>query len=331
MVIPHFYIASLAKAPEFASLPGKSGRFCALVSFSFHALPRKRCYMEVAVIAPASFRRSLVLRSLRGAGCLAIVLCGLLTAGTGCSNSDLVTFADEHRQQGIKLYNAGEYPDAAGAFTSAIKQRPQDYQSYYYLGRTYEAMHNYHQAVKEYKTSLLIMANSLAGQEDMAFRNKVLDGLASAVAANNSIDLEARAFSSPAGAKSAEDHFVLAKVRRLQKDADSALDEYAKAATGDPKNLAIAKEHGLYLLQLNQRTRAAGELRRAYVLNRRQRNPDDDEVNAALRKAGVTPGPSLADEGDLAQPLIPTGPLPEVDFSKMGNGGSDRQASTNEK
>src|SRR5215208_4417508 len=121
--------------------------------------------MEVAVILPASFGLSLINRSLRGAGCLAVMLCGLLVAGSGCSSNDLVTFADEHRQQGIKLYNSGEYPDAAGAFTSAIKQRPQDYQSYYYLGRTYEAMHNYHQAVKEYKTSLLIMANSLAGAE----------------------------------------------------------------------------------------------------------------------------------------------------------------------
>src|SRR4029078_1110275 len=97
------------------------------------ALPRERCYMEVAVILPASFGLSLINRSLRGAGCLAVMLCGVLAAGSGCSSTDLVTFADEHRQQGIKLYNSGEYPDAAGAFTSAIKQRPQDYQSYYYL------------------------------------------------------------------------------------------------------------------------------------------------------------------------------------------------------
>ena len=48
-------------------------------------------------------------------------------------------------------------------------------------------------------------------------------------------------------------------------------------------------------------------------------------------QAGVTPGPSLGEESDLAQPLIPHGPLPEVDLSKIGNGGSDKQASTNER
>ena len=78
----------------------------------------------------------------------------------------------------------------------------------------------------------------------------------------------------------------------------------------------VAKEHGLFLLELNQRTKAAEELRRAYVLNVRARRPDDPQVNDGLRKLDVVPGPSLGEESDLAKPIIPHGPLPEPQWVK---------------
>lgn len=254
----------------------------------------------------------------RAAAALAV---GAVVAVGGAGCADLVTYAGESRQQGIKHYNDGQYPEAAGAFTSAIKQRPEDYQSYYYLGRTYESMKNYHQAAAQYRTALRVMSNSLAGQDDGAFREKVLDGLAVAIAGGADESLEKVTFARTNGPSTAEDWFVVAKVRRLQRDADSALDAYAKAAAADPKNLAVAREHGLYLLQLNQRTKAAAELRRAYVLNKRLRQPDDAGVNDGLRSIGVVPGPSLGEEGDLAQPLVPRGPLPEVEFGSGKAGG----------
>jgi tetratricopeptide (TPR) repeat protein len=274
--------------------------------------------MEVAVLLASI---SHLKRQIFGGSCCAFFLGGILIAVGGCA--DIVTFAGESREQGIKLYNEGNYPEAAGAFTSAIKQRPQDYQSYYYLGRTSEAIKNYHQAVSQYRTALSVMSNSLAGEDDAEFRVKVLEGLAGALAAGNDASLEQAAFAKTNGPSTAEDHFVLAKARWLQHDPDSSLEEYQKAAKIDPKSFVVAKEYGLTLLRLNQRTKAANELRRAYVLNHRARLPDDPQVNDSLRKAGVIPGPSLGEEGDLAQPLVPQGPLPEIDLSKTSN-----QAST---
>jgi len=276
--------------------------------------------MEVAVHL-TSFRS--FLKRCASAGCGLAVAVGLAATSGGCG--DVITYAGESRQQGIKLYNAGQYPEAAGSFSNAIKQRPQDYESYYYLGRTYESMKNYHQAVSQYRTALSVMANSLRGSEDAAFRQKVVDGLASAIAAGRDPTLEQAAFVKTGGPQSAEDHFVLAKARRITGDVDSALAEYRQAATLDPRNFAVAKEHGLYLMQLNQRTKAADELRRAYALNYKACKPEDEQVNQGLRAAGVIPGPSLVDGKDLYQPIIPTGPLPEL------NVGNQQQATTNEK
>ena len=254
---------------------------------------------------------------------LAVAVVGLAGLAGGCG--DVITHAGEARQQGIKLYNGGQYPEAAGSFSNAIKQRPQDYESYYYLGRTYESMKNYHQAVGAYRTSLSVMSNSLKGAEDKAFRQKVVDGLASAIAAGRDVSLEQAAFVKTGGPKSGEDYYILAKAKRINGDVDSALADYAKAGSLDPKSFAVAKEHGLYLAQLNQRSKAANELRRAYALNYRARKPDDEQVNQGLRAVGVIPGPSLADGKDLAQPIVPTGPIPEWNVGAQ----QQQQATTN--
>ncbi|MDB5295366.1 MAG: Tetratricopeptide repeat protein [Phycisphaerales bacterium] len=255
---------------------------------------------------------------------LALAAAGLLaTAAGGCADV-LQPNAGEPREAGIKLYNAGQYPEAAGSFANAVKQRPQDYEAHYYLGRTYESMRNYHQAVGSYRTALTVMSNSLKGADDAAFRLKVLDGMASAIAAGQDPSLEQAAFSRTGGPKAAEDFFVLAKVRRAAGDADSALTEYQKAGALDPGSFAVAKEHGLYLLQLNQRTKGIEELKRAYALNYRARKPDDEQLNTALRAGGVIPGPSLTEGKDLPQPVLPVGPLPELGATSPPPAGGGR-------
>ena len=263
----------------------------------------------------------LVQRSVRAAVC-GLVLGAVLSAG-GCG-SDIVTFAGESRDQGIKLYNAGQYAEAAGSFQSAIRQRPQDYQSYYYLGRTYEAMKNYHQAVSQYTTARLLMASTIQGEADKDYRLKVVEGLGQSIGLGGDVALEQAAFAKAGGPVSADDHYILAKARRVQGDADAALAEYARATKMAPKDLTIAKEHGLYLAQLRQRDAAVAELKRAYALNYRQNFAQNDEqINGALQQLGVIPGPSLAEQRDLRQPLIPHGPIPNVRLTT-----EDGQAST---
>src|SRR5207302_7871022 len=79
----------------------------------------------------------------------------------------------------------------------------------------------------------------------------------------------------------------------------------------------VAKVYGLYLAQVGQKARAEQALRKAYTLN-----SNDDQVNEALRRLNVVPGPGLKDESALVKPPIPQGPLPEVDLSKFKFGGS---------
>ncbi|HEX8915568.1 MAG TPA: tetratricopeptide repeat protein [Humisphaera sp.] len=256
-------------------------------------------------------------RSVRVAVCGLVLGGAALSAGSGCGAtgpmSDIITFAGEARDQGIKLYNAGQYAEAAGSFQSAIRQRPQDYQSYYYLGRTYEAMKNYHQAVGQYVIARRLMASTLQGEADKDYRLKVIEGLGQAIGLGADVTLEQAAFAKTGGPVSADDHYILAKARRVQGDADAALAEYRTAGQMAPKDLTVAKEHGLYLAQLRQRDAAVAELKRAYALNYRQRNAENDEqINAALQQLGVVPGPSLAEQRDLSQPLIPQGPIPNL-------------------
>jgi hypothetical protein len=49
-------------------------------------------------------------------------------------------------------------------------------------------------------------------------------------------------------------------------------------------------------------------------------NDKDEQVVGALRQLGVVPGPSLKEQGELAQPLVPKGPIPPLDMDKIKNG-----------
>ncbi len=56
---------------------------------------------------------------------------------------------------------------------------------------------------------------------------------------------------------------------------------------------------------------------RAYQLNRRLNKPEDQQVDAALRRGDIIPGPALMEEKDLSKPIVPLGPLPEVDVTRI--------------
>lgn len=231
---------------------------------------------------------------------------GLLAiALAGCG--EVISYNRQFRQQGITQYNSGAYTDAASSFQNAIRQEPGDYTSHYYLAECYQRMHMPQQAIEEYQTCRTVMDHSLEGKTDRPVRLKVIEGLAAAIASqtDRSTDLSML----DAGPKTAENAWIAAKVYRKIGDPDMAIQKFDQAQLIDPRDPAIAKEYGLYLEQLGQTRRADPELRRAYALNDK-----DEEVAAALRRLGVVPGPSLKDEQDLQKPLIPVGPLPEVDF-----------------
>jgi tetratricopeptide (TPR) repeat protein len=111
------------------------------------------------------------------------------------------------------------------------------------------------------------------------------------------------------GAKAGQEFFVLAKVYRQRMLPDMAIDYYNRACLNDAKNFAYLKEFGLYLEQLQQNEKAEQTLRKAYAINQ-----TDPEVTSALQRLGVVPGLSLKNKDDLAQPLIPKGPIPVYDM-----------------
>jgi tetratricopeptide (TPR) repeat protein len=249
---------------------------------------------------------------------------GLSVLG-GCA--DMMQTPGQARNKGVQLYNQGKFTEAAGAFGTATRKDPRDYQSYYYLGRSYAQMKQYLQAIGTYRTALDVMKNHLKGKEDWETRAKVLDALAAAIAESGDPAAEAaqRVRADGVGPAAVEEKFVLAKVLQKQGDVDNAIQMFAAAAFADTNNFVVAREFGLFLMEIGQAERAAQELKRAWVINHKASRPEDEQVATALRKLDIVPGPSLLEEEDLAQPSIPRGPIPEVDVSQIGFGqqGSD--------
>jgi tetratricopeptide (TPR) repeat protein len=210
----------------------------------------------------------------------------------------------QSRNAGIKQYNSGHYVEAAATFRTTLKANPADYGSYYFLGACMAKMGSYEQAIQKYKTTLVLMSQDLVGKEDRPFRLQCLNSLAEAVVASKDRDIQsALVKDQPA----AESQFLMAKIHRGSGDADAAIEAYTQASLLAPRDFNVAKENGLYLLQLGQKDKARSELQRAYAMNSK-----DEEVAMGLRRVGVVPGPSLKNENDLAQPIIPVGPIPEV-------------------
>ena len=220
----------------------------------------------------------------------------VFAVSAGCGTADLITYAKDARAQGQSAYAAGDYPGAAAAFASATRQDPRDYQSFYDLGASYQAMGDYEQAIGAYRSSLGVAPMTLAGKQDVATHDRTVDSLAQSIAHTGSsgdeeTTLEAKARANP----NVEDLWMLAKIYRYAKQADEAIETYTKAVLLAPDRFDVAKEAGLYELGLNQNDRAAQALKQAYA-----DNPDDAEVNDALHRLGVVTGPSLRDERTLS-------------------------------
>jgi tetratricopeptide (TPR) repeat protein len=241
----------------------------------------------------------------------------------GCA--DMMTNTRIDREQAIKLYNEGQYADAAGSFRETIKHNPADVQSHYYLAQSLDHLGAYEQAIQQYRTTLRIMETSLEGIENRPLRLRTLDQLATAVAKAQDHDPSTAMLH---GGNTAEDQYLRAKIESKLGDADAALEAYQRSTLIDGKDAEVHRDYGLYLAQLGQTERARLELKRAYALN-----PDDQQTSAGLRRVGVVPGPSLKDESDMAHPLVPVGPIPELQIPGLqqpapGTGDGQRAAAS---
>jgi tetratricopeptide (TPR) repeat protein len=255
---------------------------------------------SAVVRRPLRRSRSLLASAIVGIACLGLA---------GCA--DMVTYSKDSRREGVELYNRGAYADSAGAFRNAVRQNPRDYRSYYYLGASNEQLGQFQQAIAAYKTSYSVITTTMEGKQDTAFRVRVMNGLASAIAKSDTREVELNALEQRARTRSIpDDWYTLGRIYAIRGDADGAIEALTRAATIDPNNYHFARDAGLYLEQVGQTAQAVPLLRRAYGLS----GGEDQQVAAALRRMGVIPGPSLKDESQLADPIVPKGPIPSIAF-----------------
>lgn len=244
-------------------------------------------------------------------GAVATIAGLLVVAGTGCS--DVIGRSHVSREAGMKAFDAADYEQAAAAFMDATRQNPRDYKSFYMAGQCYEKLNLEQKTIFSYKSGLNAMQATEIGRGDEEFKGKIIDALSSYLARAASRESEIEALIQSAQRldvppqRAAQDWVVLAKVYANLGDADNAIDAYNRASLLAPSDFNLAKTYGLYLESLAQPRRAEPYLIRAYQLN-----PEDVEVARALRRIGVVPGPSLLNQADLARPIVPEGPLPEL-------------------
>jgi Flp pilus assembly protein TadD len=198
-----------------------------------------------------------------------------------------------------------------------VRQNPRDYRSYYYLGAATEQSGQFQQAIAAYKTSYSIIVTTTEGRNDPDFRMRALNGLASAIAKSDTREVEINALDRAVKTRSLpDDHYLLGRIHAIRGDADNAIECLTRAATIEPNNFYFARDAGLYLEQVGQTSRAVPMLRRAFTLS----DGRDPQVSAALRRLGVVPGPSLKDQDQLAQPIVPKGPIPAIELPRRGDG-----------
>jgi len=218
-----------------------------------------------------------------------VLLAAMLLSLSGGCGSEVLTYSQDSKQQGIQNMNDGKYVDAAADFRNAIRQDPSNPQFFYLLGQCNEKLAQWHEAVDAYKTGIKLMPRPGVYRYDGALKENMIDHLANVIAKNDANNQETDALVKEAKASnSAEDYRMLGRMFRYRGDADSAIDAYTHAGQLDTDDFAVRKELGLYLQTLNLNQRAADTLREAYRLNQ-----NDAEVNQALTKLGVVPGPAL--------------------------------------
>jgi tetratricopeptide (TPR) repeat protein len=244
-------------------------------------------------------------------GILAIGIAGLafvFLTGCGMDTQNVLTWSQDAKREGVQQYNDGRYAEAAGAFRNAIRQNPLDPESEYWLGLCYERTQSWHEAIDAYKTSLQLMPPPGTVHYSVGMHDSAFDRLAHIIASNDSTGSETDLIAQTAAQSHlSEDFRLLGRVFRFRGDADNGLENYRRAVQIDPENFAAQRELGLYLEQLTQNQEAGQVLRDAYRLNQR-----DEQVNNALLRIGMEPGPGLlARQQPAAHPTMP--PLPSVD------------------
>jgi tetratricopeptide (TPR) repeat protein len=231
----------------------------------------------------------------------------------GCNSMqgvDVLTWANDAKNAGIQNYNDGKYDAAAGCFRNAIRQNPTDPNTEYWLALCYEQMGESHSAIDAYKTSLQLMPAPNTVHYSQGMHDSAFDRLAHIVAANDPTGSEADLVQqSAASSKSSEDYRLLGRIFRYRGDADTSLTNYRLAVNIDPDNFPAQRELGLYLEQLTQNQEAGQVLRDAYRINQ-----NDKQVNAALLRIGMEPGPGLlpqepsqASAKPVVMPALPAG------------------------
>jgi tetratricopeptide (TPR) repeat protein len=237
------------------------------------------------------------------------------TVLVGCQQ-EIISSNPRKRSDGMKAFGEGNYADAAGSFRAAIRTDPRDYKSQFYLGQCYEQLNQNQQAIQAYKASMDAQPRTLAGQEDEQQRIQTMDALASVIARADVNDAETNIIEQRAReSRKPREYVLLAKIHENRGDADSAIDTYNQAYLIDAKDFLVVKEYGLYLEKVGQKKKAEQTLRKAYTIKN-----NDVEVNEALRRLNVIPGPGLKDENALVKPPVPLGPLPEVEWQNSVKG-----------
>lgn len=241
------------------------------------------------------------------AGCrITIAIAVVAFFAGGCEN--FFTYGKQSRARGLDYLKTDQYAEAKGAFRDAVRQNPRDYQSYHYLGVLDAREKAYSSAIGNFRTSLNVQRTDEEGRENLAFRLKTIDELAKVLSQSDPRDMEINKLEREAKTSSTGDEYLaLAKAFAYRGDADSAIVAYEQAVRQAPRTFYVAKDQGLYLEKVGQRALAESALRRAYRLNDR-----DPDVDAALRRLGVVPGPALKEESELARPALPKGPLPDL-------------------
>jgi len=251
-----------------------------------------------------------VIQSLRRPLCLATpaLFIGLILTAGGCT--EVMTNTRVDREHAIKMYNDGNYADAAGALREGVRHNPADLQTHYYLALSLDRLGAFDEAIQQYRTTLKLMENSLEGRDSPEMRKRVLEQLADCVTKAHDSDPSTAMLHD---GTTAEDQYLRAKIESKLGDADAALEAYRRSLLLDNQQQEVRRDYGLYLAQLGQTDQARTELKRAYSMN-----PNDVKTAAGLRKVGIVPGPSLRDESDMAHPLVPLGPIPELQIPANG-------------
>jgi tetratricopeptide (TPR) repeat protein len=247
--------------------------------------------MEVAMtLSRIKLLTSVLWAALGGAMVMSLVGCG-----------DMLTWAAEAKRQGIEQYNDGRYAEAAGSFRNAARQDPIDPETEYWLGLSYEQTHSYHEAIVAYKTALRLQPDPSSVRFDHQMHDNAFDRLARVIAQTDSSSTETDLIVKTASdSRSSDDYRLIGRIFRYRGDADTALDNYRRAVQLNPDNYVAQKELGLYLELLVQNQEAGQVLRDAYRLNQQ-----DQDIDTALRRIGMVPGPGLLAQGQLTRSAIP--------------------------